>query len=311
MARIRSVKPELRTNRSVAEWPREVRYFWVLLAGYLDDEGRGLDDARCIAADCFPLDPGVTEKKLASWVALIASTKDPHTDVPYLCRFVVDGRAYLHDPDWKNNQKVSHPNRSRIPLCPVHEDLGSGTRKRTGVIPESFAKDSGTVPSSRTRGTREQGNEGTGERGGRGTGERGTAAAAAARGRTKPAATAPAEPGDPPEVDLPGEVARLKSKLDVRRLQVRWDKLTASELAEVVDLVAVHGDEHLVSAAIGSYRAEDPPVFAQAWLGHWRALAPPGELRAVPPPPRCPTHLLDRPCRGCAADRKASTTGAS
>jgi predicted GIY-YIG superfamily endonuclease len=30
MARIRSVKPELRVSEVVASWPREVRYFWVL-----------------------------------------------------------------------------------------------------------------------------------------------------------------------------------------------------------------------------------------------------------------------------------------
>ena len=41
MARIRSIKPELRTSLTAAEWPREVRYFWVLLWGYLDDHGYG------------------------------------------------------------------------------------------------------------------------------------------------------------------------------------------------------------------------------------------------------------------------------
>ena len=40
MARIRSVKPALRTSRVVASWPWPVRYFWVLLWGYLDDHGR-------------------------------------------------------------------------------------------------------------------------------------------------------------------------------------------------------------------------------------------------------------------------------
>ena len=43
MARIRSIKPELRTSLTVATWPREARYFWVLLWGYLDDHGYGLD----------------------------------------------------------------------------------------------------------------------------------------------------------------------------------------------------------------------------------------------------------------------------
>ena len=50
MARIRSVKPELRTSLTVAQWPREVRYFWVLLWGYLDDHGYGVDEPRLIKA---------------------------------------------------------------------------------------------------------------------------------------------------------------------------------------------------------------------------------------------------------------------
>ena len=56
MARIRSVKPGLRTSEVVASWPFEVRYFWVLLWGYLDDLGRSLDIPKSIAGDCFPLE---------------------------------------------------------------------------------------------------------------------------------------------------------------------------------------------------------------------------------------------------------------
>jgi hypothetical protein len=45
MARIRSVKPEVRTSLTVAAWPREVRLAWIYVWMYLDDEGRGVDDA--------------------------------------------------------------------------------------------------------------------------------------------------------------------------------------------------------------------------------------------------------------------------
>ena len=31
MARIRSIKPEMRTSITVSLWPREVRYFFILL----------------------------------------------------------------------------------------------------------------------------------------------------------------------------------------------------------------------------------------------------------------------------------------
>lgn len=148
MARIRSVKPELRTSLVVAEWPREVRYFWVLLWGYLDDYGRGVDDARLIKADCLPLDDDVTRHMVDEWVALIAK------DGP-LCRYAVNGKRYLHAPSWAEHQRPSHPAASRIPPCPIHEP--------SGAPPEGFAKPSGgaqeaLVPEQVVRaGSREQG----------------------------------------------------------------------------------------------------------------------------------------------------------
>ena len=58
----------LRTSLTAAEWPREVRYFWVLLWGYLDDHGRGVDEPRLIKADCFPLDDDLTATDIDKWL---------------------------------------------------------------------------------------------------------------------------------------------------------------------------------------------------------------------------------------------------
>lgn len=111
MARIRSIKPELRTSITVSLWPREVRYFFILLWGYLDDYGRGVDDELLIASDCFPRDRDVTPEQVDGWLELIA-------DSGPLCRYEVDGRRYLHAPNWREHQKPSHPTRSKIPPCP-------------------------------------------------------------------------------------------------------------------------------------------------------------------------------------------------
>ena len=73
MARIRSVKPELRTSLTAADWPREVRYFWVLLWGYLDDHGYGQDEPRIIKADCFPMDDDLTAGDIDKWLDIIAA----------------------------------------------------------------------------------------------------------------------------------------------------------------------------------------------------------------------------------------------
>lgn len=113
MARIRTVKPELRTSLTVASWPREARYAWVLLWGYLDDAGRGVYDTRLLVADLFPLDRDVTERKLAGWVQLWE--KDGA-----VCRYTVDGREYLHAVQWKRHQRINRPTPSRIPPCPAH-----------------------------------------------------------------------------------------------------------------------------------------------------------------------------------------------
>jgi hypothetical protein len=135
MARIRSVKPEVRTSLTVAAWPREVRLAWIYVWMYLDDEGRGVDDARLVAAECFPLDRDVSDKKMDGWLALMAE-KSEHApeDLPPLCRYEVAGRKYLHATKWKKDdqkplrwrghQQINRPQKSRLPGCPIHDPEG-------------------------------------------------------------------------------------------------------------------------------------------------------------------------------------------
>lgn len=123
MARIRSIKPEVRKSDTVAAWPREVRLAWVYLWGYLDDFGRGKDDMRLIVAECFPLDRDVTERKMERWITLMAEGPelDEADEPPPLCRYEVRKKHYLHAIKWSDHQRVSHPQASRIPPCPIHE----------------------------------------------------------------------------------------------------------------------------------------------------------------------------------------------
>lgn len=123
MARIRSIKPEMRKSLTVAAWPREVRLAWVYLWGYLDDSGRGVDDTRLIIAECFPLDRDVTDRKMDRWLALMAEKPEDAEEEPALCRYETRGRRYIHAVKW-HHQKISHPQPSRIPSCPIHEPEG-------------------------------------------------------------------------------------------------------------------------------------------------------------------------------------------
>jgi len=115
MARIRSVKPELRTSLTATSWPREVRYFWVLLWGYLDDHGYGVDEPRLIKPDCFPLDDDLTPDDIDKWLELIAASGS-------ICRFTVAGRRYLHAPKWADHQRPQHPAVPKYPVCTLSHD---------------------------------------------------------------------------------------------------------------------------------------------------------------------------------------------
>lgn len=114
MARIRSVKPEMRRSRTVCAWPYVVRWTFVGLPGYCDDEGRGEDDVRLLKAELYPLDDDVTPSKLEKHLQQIAATGP-------LCRYEVDGKRYLHLTSFGEHQRVNRPTPSRIPPCPFHE----------------------------------------------------------------------------------------------------------------------------------------------------------------------------------------------
>lgn len=114
MARIRSIKPEIRRSLVVSSWPYPVRWTFVGLPGYLDDEGRGHDDTRLIKSELYPLDDDMTSRKLEHHLAQIAANGP-------LCRYEVNGGRYLHVTSWQEHQRVNRPTPSRIPPCPIHE----------------------------------------------------------------------------------------------------------------------------------------------------------------------------------------------
>jgi hypothetical protein len=143
LARIRSVKPELRDSQLVASWPFEVRYFWVLLFGYLDDSGRGKDMPKRIAGDCFPHDD-IDATEIDEWLDLmtrgVAGSPGP------VCRYEVAGNRYLHAVNWTEHQKPNRPTPSRLPRCPIHEGLSES--------PLSDSRD--RAEEQRSRGAEEQ-----------------------------------------------------------------------------------------------------------------------------------------------------------
>lgn len=111
MARIRSIKPEIRMSETVNSWPVEVRYFWIMLWGYVDDFGKGRDNAKLIVADTYPLDDSVSHDEVSGWLEVLAAAK-------VIQRYTVDGKNYIAVTNWREHQRPSHPARSVIPDPP-------------------------------------------------------------------------------------------------------------------------------------------------------------------------------------------------
>ena len=136
MAKTRMLKPDLRRSLKVASWPREVRYFWVLLWGYVDDHGKGVDSALLVKADCFPLDPDITGDTIDEWLWVIANSG-------VIARYTVEGIGYLAVINWKEHQKPPHPT---VDVLPSFSDPRAVRRE----LHASFMHDAGSLHASLT-----------------------------------------------------------------------------------------------------------------------------------------------------------------
>jgi hypothetical protein len=108
MAKTRMLKPDLRTSEKVASWPIEIRYFWVLLWGHVDDHGKAKDNPLLVKADCFPLDAQITGEVIDRWLWGLVSA-----DV--IVRYTVDGLELFQIKNWKEHQRPQHPTADNLP----------------------------------------------------------------------------------------------------------------------------------------------------------------------------------------------------
>lgn len=132
MARIRSVKPEIRSSEKVTTWPIELRYFWILLWGFCDDHGRGRDNALLIKADAFPLDVSITDEQVEKWMTVLEEAEVIH-------RYRFEGSSYFSIVNWTEHQKVQHPSKSVIPCLHGVIEQGSCDSHETLVSPSGDA----------------------------------------------------------------------------------------------------------------------------------------------------------------------------
>lgn len=130
------VKPDLRTSEKVASWPYLLRYFWVLLWGYVDDHGKGRDNPLLVKADCFPLDADITGEVVDRllWALVEADV---------LVRYTAAGTDYLMVKNWSEHQKPQHPGKDVV-LSP--DDNASSIRS----LHASLMNDAGSAHATLT-----------------------------------------------------------------------------------------------------------------------------------------------------------------
>ena len=114
MAKSRMVSADIRTDEEVNSWPIELRYFWVMLWGYVDDFGRGRYNPRLVKADMFPLDDEATAERVGRWLHALELAGRIRV-------YEVDGERFFDIPTWSRWQKLSRPTASKIPEFPSFE----------------------------------------------------------------------------------------------------------------------------------------------------------------------------------------------
>jgi hypothetical protein len=83
---------------------------------YVDDAGRGVDDARLIKSALWPLDDTYVLKKVEHDLDILAE-KD------LIIRYTVLNRNYLAVCNWKEHQKINRPQESSLPApCALTDD---------------------------------------------------------------------------------------------------------------------------------------------------------------------------------------------
>lgn len=299
MARIRSVKPEFWSDRSIARVSRDARLLYISLWNQADEHGRLHGDPRWVKGHCLPYEDDLD-------LADIDRLLDELENLGKVRRYVHDGDPYLYLPNLKKHQRLESAKvPSRLPEPPEPDDDPSVRRAdksaRDSDIHSGPKSDIGTFPQATPDA------QNGADKSVRNSDESAPIRAqqvAGCREHVAGSSSNTREHTPPLPHELPEPVRRLRGKLQEANLNVRWDRLTVDQIAEIVELIEAQTVERLVRAAVQAYQPNDPPAFAQAWLGHWRSLPPVGErLRAVRE--TCPVHALEKPCRGCAADKLA------
>lgn len=113
MARIRSVHPDICDDETLAGVSAYAERTYVRLWTHLDDEGRGVDNAKLWKGKLYPLHDDVTSERVERDLTEL-------TACGLLIRYEIDGKRYLcaKHAAWKKFQRPQHPTPSKLPPIP-------------------------------------------------------------------------------------------------------------------------------------------------------------------------------------------------
>jgi hypothetical protein len=151
VARIRTIKPDFFRSDDVAQLSYRARLTWVGLWTYVDDEGRGKDNARIIKGDLWPLEDEVTHKDVEKDLGELSGAGRIH-------RYEVDGEKYLLILKWTDHQRIAKPTASKLPPPSGSDTTPVASPTIPVVLPESYGRTTEPLPLGRdVEGEEEQG----------------------------------------------------------------------------------------------------------------------------------------------------------
>ncbi|MCA1572725.1 MAG: hypothetical protein LC798_21005 [Chloroflexi bacterium] len=108
---------------------------WIGLWTYVDDKGRGVDDARLVKAAVWPLDDDYTTKKVEADLVMLEKAGK-------IGRYLHEGQRYFAIVKWREHQRIDKPQKSTLPAAPWEEDSGNGP----GTLPPNVRNIPGPMP---------------------------------------------------------------------------------------------------------------------------------------------------------------------
>lgn len=141
--RIRTIKPAFFRSYDVVPLTYRARLTWIGLWTYVDDEGRGRDDARIIKGELWPLEDEVTWQEVESDLTELSRSA-------HVVRYEVSGRRFLAIPTWSEHQVISRPTKSKFPAPK------DGVIRDSLPVTESSMRSHGVLPAGKGTGNREE-----------------------------------------------------------------------------------------------------------------------------------------------------------